>query len=120
MAFVNTYTYNTITLYYCTAETFKGLNFCRSTKKSFLQILICKSAKTTKVKSLEIFQLYGIVYFILLLGGYEFSLNYPIASCSITIIVSTSGSLITNLLLGRPLLDSIANEKIILAYILIW
>ena len=47
-------------------------------------------------------------------------MKHPIASCSLTIIVAISGGLIANLILGKPLLDSLVDETAILCGILIW
>jgi hypothetical protein len=53
-------------------------------------------------------------------GGYRFAINYPIASCSINIFIASSGGIIANLILGRPLFQQVADEKAVLCYILIW
>lgn len=54
------------------------------------------------------------------IGSREYAMKHPIASCSITIIVAISGGLIANLILGKPLLDSLLNETAIWCAVLIW
>ena len=54
-----------------------------------------------------------------LLGGVEFAINHPIASCVGHFIVASSGSMAANLLLGDTLLISVTLPHIVIAFI-VW
>ena len=55
---------------------------------------------------------------IILLGGVEFATNHPIASCVGNFIVTSSGSMVANLLLGNTLLISVTLPHVIIAFIM--
>ena len=57
--------------------------------------------------------------FTYLLGGVEFAINHPIASCVGHFIVTSSGSMVANLLLGNTLLISVTLPHVIIAFI-VW
>ena len=54
-----------------------------------------------------------------LLGGVEFAVNYPLASCVGHFIVTSSGSMVANLLLGNTLLVSVTLPHVVIA-ISVW
>ena len=56
---------------------------------------------------------------LLLLGGVEFATSHPIASCVGHFIVTSSGSMVANLLLGKTLLISVTLPHVIVAFI-VW
>ena len=60
-----------------------------------------------------------IIILVVLLGGVEFAVNHPIASCVGHFIVTSSGSMVANLLLGNTLLVSVTLPHVVIA-ISVW
>lgn len=57
---------------------------------------------------------------VLTTGGRELALNHPIASCTLSIIIAGSGTIISSVMLGQPVLNTVLNERGILSGIVIW
>ena len=53
-------------------------------------------------------------------GGFRFAVNHPVASCVMNMIVASSGSLLMNLMLGRPLVQGVVSEEKALVSVLAW
>lgn len=53
-------------------------------------------------------------------GGRDLALHYPIASCTLSIIIAGSGTIISSVMLGQPVLNTVLNERGILSGIVIW
>ena len=56
----------------------------------------------------------------LILGGRQLALDHPIASCVVSILVAGSGTIISSLMLGYPILNTVLNERAILCGMMIW
>jgi len=77
--------------------------------------------------SLPLFPFFSTVHFILTAfalrserGSLQFTFNHPVASCAMTFIVASSGNILANLLLAKPLLDCALNGWAIVVCILCW
>lgn len=53
-------------------------------------------------------------------GSLQFTFKHPIASCVMTFIVASSGSILANLALARPPLEAVVNGWAVLACSLCW
>ena len=55
-----------------------------------------------------------------LLEGRKFAVDHPIASCCLCVLISGSGTIITSIMLGLPVLNSILDERAVWSGVLIW
>ena len=53
-------------------------------------------------------------------GGRGLAVQHPVASCVLCVIIAGSGTIISSMLLGEPLLNSVLNERGILSGVFIW
>lgn len=53
-------------------------------------------------------------------GSLQFTFKHPIASCVMTFIVASSGSILANLALARPPLETVVNGWAVLTCLLCW
>lgn len=77
--------------------------------------------------SSPLFPLFTIVHFIITAcalrsepGSLQFAFKHPVGSCVMTFFVASSGTILTNLMLGQPLLDCLTNEMAVFSGILVW
>ena len=53
-------------------------------------------------------------------GSLQFTFSHPIASCVMTYVVASSGVILANLMLAKPLLDCVVNGWSIVLSIVCW
>ncbi len=60
------------------------------------------------------------MFIVIILGGRQLSVDHPIASCILCILTAGSGTIISSLMLGHPILNTVLNERAILCGVVIW
>ena len=64
----------------------------------------------------ELFPLFLLV----VIGSVEFTHANPIASCVLHVIVAMSGTILSDVMLGRPFFGFVKNESVILTGVIVW